>query len=99
VPRRKTIMHRSFYVPQPAQGSAAWRPVLSPHPARRAAARHLRRAGAWLAWAARQLAAPAARLPEPSPLPQVEYWAEAGAPEGALFVNGEYVGKLDVARL
>jgi hypothetical protein len=29
----------------------------------------------------------------------VEYWAEAGAPEGALFVNGEYVGKLDVGRL
>lgn len=92
-------MHRSFPVPQTAHGLATWRPVLAPHPARRAAARQLRRAGAWLAWMARQLAAPAARVPEPSPLPQVEYWAEAGAPEGALFINGEYVGKLDVTRL
>lgn len=92
-------MQRSFYVPQAAQGLPAWRPVPAPHPARRAAARHLRRAGAWLAWVARQLAAPPVRVAEPGPLPQVEYWAEAGAPEGALFVNGEYVGKLDVSRL
>jgi hypothetical protein len=95
-------MHRPLYVPQVAHGSAPWRPAAAPaHPARRLAARQLRRAGAWLAWMARQLSAPAvARPAQPSPLPEVEFYAEAGgAPEGALFVNGEYVGRLDVSRL
>ncbi|HJV69822.1 hypothetical protein [Ideonella sp.] len=92
-------MYRPLYVPQAARGPVPWRPAAAQHPARRLAARQLRRAGAWLAWAARQLAAPAARPAEPGPLPEVEYCAEAGAPEGALFVNGEYVGRLDVGRL
>jgi len=92
-------MYRPLYVPQATHGPAPWRPVAATHPARRLAARQLRRAGAWLAWAARQLAAPAARPAQPSPLPEVEYCADAGAPEGALFVNGEYVGRLDVGRL
>jgi hypothetical protein len=93
------IMYRPLYVPHAAQGPAPWRPVPAPHPARRLAARQLRRAGAWLAWAARQLAAPAARPEQPGPPPEVEYCVEAGAPEGALFVNGEYVGRLEVGRL
>lgn len=92
-------MYRPLYVPQAASGPVPWRPVAALHPARRLAARQLRRAGAWLAWAARQLAAPAVRPAQPSPLPEVEYCADAGAPEGALFVNGEYVGRLDVGRL
>lgn len=95
-------MHRPLYVPQVAHGPAPWRPAAAPaHPARRLVARQLRRAGAWLAWMARQLAAPAAARPaQPGPLPEVEFYAEAGgAPEGALFVNGEYVGRLDVSRL
>ncbi|WP_374567697.1 hypothetical protein [Ideonella sp.] len=92
-------MHRPLYVPQVAHGPAPWRPVAAAHPARRLAARQLRRAGVWLAWFARQLAVPVARPAEPSPLPEVEFCAEAGAPEGALFVNGEYVGRLDVSRL
>lgn len=32
-------------------------------------------------------------------LPRVEFHAEAGAPEGALFVDGHLVGHLPVARL
>ena len=93
-------MYRPFYLPQPAaQGAGSWQPVSASHPARRLAARHLRRAGVWLAWMARQLAAPARRPAAPGPLPEVEFCAEAGAPEGALFVNGQYVGRLDVSRL
>ncbi len=92
-------MYRPFYLPQPSQGPASWQPVAAAHPARRLAVRLLRRAGALLAWMARQLAAPARPAAAPGPLPEVEFCAEAGAPEGALFVNGEYVGRLDVGRL
>lgn len=92
-------MHRPLYVPQVAHGPAPWRAVAPVRPARRLVARQLRRAGAWLAWVARQLAAPAVRPAHPALPPEVEFCAEAGAPEGALFVNGEYVGRLDVARL
>jgi len=31
--------------------------------------------------------------------PVVEFHAEAGAPEGALYVDGELIGHLDVSRL
>jgi hypothetical protein len=99
VPDPEIIMYRPFYLPQPAQGPVSWQPVSPAHPARRLAARQLRRAGALLAWMARQLAVPARRAAAPGPLPEVEFCAEAGAPEGALFVNGEYVGRLDVSRL
>lgn len=90
-------MYRTFPVPAPA--ATRWRPVPAAHPARRLAARHLRRAGAWLAWLARQLVLPPAAAPAPSPLPEIEFCAEAGAPEGALFVNGDYVGRIEVTRL
>ena len=89
-------MHRSFYVPHVAHGPVPWYPEAPAHPARRFAARVLRRAGAWLAWVARQLAA---RHAESAERPEVEFHAEAGAPEGALFIDGEYVGRLDVSRL
>ncbi len=54
--------------------------------------------------ASRSLAALAARLvavPDREVLdPRVEFHAEAGAPEGALFVDGEFVGWLSgVSRL
>jgi hypothetical protein len=29
----------------------------------------------------------------------VEYHGQAGAPEGALYVNGEFIGRLEVDRL
>lgn len=28
------------------------------------------------------------------PQPEVEFYAEAGAPEGALYISGEYVGNV-----
>ena len=31
--------------------------------------------------------------------PRLEFYAEAGAPEGALYVDGEFVGVLEVTRL
>ena len=30
----------------------------------------------------------------PDQIPAIEFYAEAGAPEGALYVNGQYVGRL-----
>lgn len=73
-----------------------WSPApavaLPPHPARRAAVASLRRVSAWSArWAQRLAhAAPAARRAEP----RLEFYAEAGAPEGALFLDGQLVGWL-----
>lgn len=68
---------------------------------RRPAARALRWAGALLRRLARQLVGPTARPRAVglASLPELEYHAEAGAPEGALYVNGDYVGRLDVQRL
>lgn len=71
--------------------SAAWR---------RPAARALHHSAAQLRrWARHLLAAPAPRAVGLHSLPELEFHAEAGAPEGALYVNGEYVGRLDVQRL
>jgi hypothetical protein len=68
---------------------------------RRLAAATLHRAAARLAAAARRLAA---ERPTPAPPSEVAPWLEfhagAGAPEGALYVNGEWVGTLPgVSRL
>jgi hypothetical protein len=73
-----------------------WTPArsatLPPHPAREAAAEALRRASAALARLARRIAqAPA---PVASADPQLEFYAEAGAPEGALYLDGKLVGRL-----
>jgi hypothetical protein len=43
--------------------------------------------------------APHRGLPPPADLPLVEYHGQAGAPEGALYVNGEFIGRLEVDRL
>lgn len=72
-----------------------WSPApavaLPPHPARRAAVASLRRVSAWSARWAQRLAhsAPAKRAE-----PRLEFYAEAGAPEGALFLDGQLVGWL-----
>lgn len=69
------------------------RPVAEPPvsgAARRAAAASLRSASAVLARLARRLAVPPVR--QRSVDPRVEFYAEAGAPEGALYLDGELVG-------
>ncbi|KQW39237.1 hypothetical protein ASC76_12025 [Rhizobacter sp. Root404] len=66
----------------------------APRPAREAAVRlvaiGLRGASAALARLSRRLAVPAGRVARPAP--QLEFYAEAGAPEGALYVDGKLVG-------
>lgn len=49
------------------------------------ASRRLARAARWLALSGR-------RGPPPAGEPQLEFYAEAGAPEGALYVDGKLVG-------
>lgn len=58
--------------------------------ARRLAAMSLRSASAALARLSRRLAQPAARSAQT--VPQLEFYAEAGAPEGALYLDGQLVG-------
>jgi len=68
--------------------------VEAPRPARDAALRiaavGLRSASAALARLSRRLARPPGRAPHP--VPQLEFYAEAGAPEGALYLDGQLVG-------
>lgn len=68
--------------------------VEAPRPAREAALRWaaigLRSASAALARLSRRLAQPAGRVGRP--VPQLEFYAEAGAPEGALYLDGRFVG-------
>ena len=67
---------------------------------RRAVARMLRAASAALARQARHVDRPLhARRRRSDYEPLVEFHAEAGAPEGALYVDGRFVGTLDVRRL
>jgi len=63
------------------------------HPVRRVAAAALQSASVAAAHLAARLALPAAAAPVPRP-PVFEFHAEAGAPEGALFIDGELVGWL-----
>jgi len=58
--------------------------------AQRLAAAGLRRASAALARLSRRLGRPGAYTPYPDP--QLEFYAEAGAPEGALYLEGKLVG-------
>ena len=73
----------------------SWSPVVSKppwtHPARRAAAATLRTASAVLARLARRAAVPAALPAHPRP-EVLEFYADAGAPEGALYLDGQLVG-------
>lgn len=64
--------------------------------ARRAAAGVLRSASSVLARLARRLEAPGA--PRRSADARLEFYAEAGAPEGALYLDGELVGRLEGVR-
>lgn len=72
-----------------------WSPLAeAPSPAaaaRRAAASALRSASAVLARLARRLAA---KAPQHRCDPRLEFYAEAGAPEGALYLDGQLVGWL-----
>lgn len=64
--------------------------------ARRIAALGLRSASAALARLSRRLARPARRAVQP--VPQLEFYAEAGAPEGALYLDGRLVGWISGVR-
>lgn len=68
--------------------------VEAPRPNREAALRlaaiGLRSASAALARLSRRLARPAGRAA--CAAPQLEFYAEAGAPEGALYLDGQLVG-------
>jgi hypothetical protein len=71
------------------------------HSSRRArllAAAALRAAGKGLDRLAWKLAA-VQRRPVVAEPPTLEFHADAGAPEGALYVDGELVGRLPVSRL
>ena len=75
------------------------RPLAAPRSSalRHLAAASLRQASRVLARLARQLAAVPHARPAPArarPLPVLEFYAEAGAPEGALYLDGELVGHL-----
>lgn len=67
-----------------------WSPA--PSLPRRLAAAALRAASRGLARLARQLRGAAQRGPAGAPV--LEFYAEAGAPEGALYVDGQLVGHL-----
>ena len=74
-----------------------WSPAAQPgpawsRPARRVAATSLQAASAALAKLAAQLALPVVAAPKLPPV--LEFYAEAGAPEGALYLDGEFVGWL-----
>lgn len=73
-----------------------WSPAapvaLAPHPARAVAVSGLRRASALCARLAHRLAH-SAKPARPAD-PRLEFYAEAGAPEGALFLDGQLVGWL-----
>ena len=67
-----------------------WSPT--PSALRRLAALVLRSASIALGQLARQLGRPLRRAPALPPV--LEFYAEAGAPEGALYVDGQLVGHL-----
>ena len=73
-----------------------WSPVVErpvSAAARRVAAASLRSASTVLARLARRVAAPPA--PRRAVDPHLEFYAEAGAPEGALYFDGQLVGWLE----
>ncbi|NDY92689.1 hypothetical protein G3A44_15975 [Ideonella sp. TBM-1] len=79
----------------PAGLAAPWP---APRPWRHRTARALRALARHLLRIAHRLGAAPARTAPLAP-PQVEFHAEAGAPEGALYVDGRLVGYLDTRRL
>ena len=82
----KPSPHRHLY----AAASPAWQRAL-----RRAVAGLLRGASRVLAQAARQVAVPSAAGASTARLPNtLEFYADAGAPEGALYLDGELAAHL-----
>ena len=75
----KTLRPGALEAPRPAHEAA-----------RRMVAAGLRSASAALARLSRRLAPPLSRAAQP--LPRLEFYAEAGAPEGALYLDGQFVG-------
>ena len=80
----------------PVEPRAPWT-----YPLRRAAAAGLRSASGVLARLARRMALPAAPAPaERRAASRLEFYADSGAPEGALYLDGKLVGWLpQVTRL
>lgn len=78
----KSMMMIASYAPVP-------RPRIAPH-----AARALEAASRLLGRLATRLAAAGVRQPVADLDPLLEFYASAGAPEGALYLNGELVGTL-----
>jgi hypothetical protein len=81
---------------------SAWHPAPARHPVhealRQLAARSLHSASAAMARLAGQLAAPA--VPPVAAAQHLEFHADAGAPEGALYLDGRLVGWVEgVTRL
>lgn len=76
------------------------RPVRS---IRQALARGLESTGQLLTRAAVVVApermGPTRAQPVPTDVPSIEFYADASAPEGALYVNGAFVGRLPLTRL
>ena len=68
-------------------------PDSGPPALRRLAATLLRRTSRWLARLARRLAERRRERRTLTPI-ELEFYAEAGAPEGALYLNGKLVGTL-----
>ena len=71
-------------------------PLVRPAPsaARRATTWALLAASAALDRLAQRLAATPATPHDPLPVAKLEFYAQAGAPEGALYVDGQFVGWL-----
>ena len=78
--------------------SLPWQPRAAPHPVtlagRRLAAGLLSAASTSLARIAAAVEPSASREASDVVEPRLEFYAEAGAPEGALYVDGELVGWL-----
>ncbi len=83
-------------LPAPPWATDPARPPALPEAARRFAAAALRAASALLARWARRLGAPS--VSRRGPVPRLEFYAEAGAPEGALYADGVLVGRVDGVR-
>lgn len=79
-----------------ATGEANWGRTSAPHRERRTlAAAALRLASGWLAsWASRLAAGERAHDEHSGGSRVLEFYAEAGAPEGALYVDGVLVGRV-----
>jgi hypothetical protein len=86
-----TMTYEEPLAPEPA--------LAEPRGVRTVLASLLRTASALLDRIAAQVALAAPAVDAAPAHAAIEFYAEAGAPEGALYLNGEWVGTLPVARL